>query len=345
MKIKLHYLVIAFMMQSIIYAQTNTQKIASEDSEYVLNFDGVSENQSIKYTDDATSSLIDAATDYTIEMWVYPQDNMNSGDVLLSMTDIFRLTFYTNNRFYFTHKDPSASVVNTFYNVTDDALTMNQWNHIAVICNSTDGDNGSIKLYVNGTDVSADTYEAKALIGGSEDNHVYVGSFLGNATQFPSMMAREIRVKKEAVDPSTLNIDISDANYTTDANTAILFHFAEGTGLVTENEASGTNADLGFSDAHYPTWVTLSSTVVAVNEVNLVNFSIYPNPATRFVELQSTDAIESITVFDILGKMVYTKAFDHVSKTRLNTNTLNKGLYLLSVKTAKGSASKKLIIR
>jgi len=330
-----------FLLIIALFTQGN---LLAQDSQYVLFFDQVTENQSVKYNDDATTSMMDGATDYTIEMWVLPTDNTQSGEVFLSMRNMFRLTFYTNNRFYFTHKDPNASTINTFYNVTNDALTLNQWNHIAVICNSTDGANGSIKLYVNGVDVSAQAYEAKALVGGATNNDVFVGYGGGN---YPNMMAREIRIKKEAIDPATFHTSLTDPNYATDANTTVLFHFAEGSGTTTLNSASGVNANLGFAGAHYPTWVLLSNSL-SVNNNKPITFNIYPNPVTDnhfMVQTQNNEILKNIEVTDVLGKVVSSINFDDdTTMFEVATDNLRKGIYLVKTVTNAGIGTQKLII-
>ena len=321
-------LTVAFMAINSVNAQ----------SEYVLKFDTTTENQSIKYTDDATTSMMDGATDYTIEMWVKPNDNSASGDVWVGMRNMARLTFWSNNRFYFTHKDNSTgTVANTFYNSTNDAITVNEWNHVAVVCNSTDGANGSIKLYVNGVDVTASAYDAKPLVGGDANNDVFVSYGGGD---YSNMMAREVRIKKTAVDAADFHINIADDNYVTDADTAVLFNFAEGAGLTTENAASGSIANFGFGGAHYPTWVLLSTTVAAVNSNNLINFNVYPNPANDIVNIQTEDSIKNVSIYNILGKLVFSD-----NKETLNTSNLNAGIYLIKVTTDKGIGTSKLVIK
>jgi len=308
-------------------------------SEYVLQFDNTTENQSIKYSDDATTSMMDGATDYTIEMWVKPNDNSVSSDVWVGMRNMARLTFWSNNRFYFTHKDNSTGTVsNTFYNSVNDAITLNEWNHVAVVCNSTDGANGSIKLYVNGVDVTASAYDANPLVGGDANNDVFVSYGGGD---YSNMMAREVRIKKVAVDPADFNTNLSDDNYITDADTAVLFNFAEGTGLTTVNSASGIDANFGYGGSHYPTWVLLSETVASVQNNNLTDFSVYPNPANNIVNIQSNDTVKNISIFNILGKMVYNQN----DINSVNLSNFNSGIYLIKVETEKGIGTRKLVIK
>jgi len=252
---------------------------------------------------------------------------------------MFKIVFYTNNRFYFQHLDNGT---NTYYNVTDNAITINEWNHIAVICNSTDGVSGSIKLYVNGIDVTFQNYDAKSLIGSATNNDIFVGYGVSNGGSgvYANMLAREIRIKKTAEDITNLHVDITDVNYATDSDTAAIFSFPEGAGLTTVNTASGLDANFGFGGAHYPTWVLLSSTLATKSNL-LIDFSIYPNPATDIVNIQSDDAVKNVSIFNILGKQVYSKS----NENTIDTSSLGSGIYLIKVETSKGNATRKLVIK
>ncbi len=313
----------------------------AQDSEYVLRFDNSTENQSIKYDDDVISSMMDGATDYTIEMWVKPTDATVSGDVWFGMRNMFRLTYYYNHRFYFTHKDASGGgeTTNLFFNSTEDAITLNAWNHVAVICNSTDGDNGSLKLYVNGVDMTAGTNDAISLVGGDANNDVFVSYGGGD---YSNMYAREIRVLKRAISPDELSTDLSDSNYSADDDTAVLFHFAEGEGLTTINEASGINANFGFGGSHYPTWVLLSETVVGNTYFDSTVFNSFPNPSNGSFSIKSKDLIKTIQITDVLGKKVFSESVGS-NATTVNTN-LTKGIYLMQIVTSKGSGTQKIVV-
>ncbi len=63
----------------------------------------------------------------------------------------------------------------------------------------------------------------------------------------------EVRLKNEAVNPANLHYSLYDNQYESDANTAGLFHFNEGSGTNTENVASGTNATLN-NGVNWRTW-------------------------------------------------------------------------------------------
>jgi len=309
--------------------------------DYVLEFDGV--DSRVKYDNDATLDIMNGATDYTIEVWVKPTATSIHNKVLVKRWFQYALTMYqdANKRFYFTHYDASGNA-DVFINTTNDALTIGEWNHIVVINNSTDN---TIKLYANGVDVTMDSPTAIPLSSPTGAANFYAG--YGGAGTVPFAFIDKIRVKKTAEDITTLQTSITDANYTTDADTAVLMNFDEGTGATTVNEASTVDSNLQCTGgcAEIPVWHLLSTTVSVANN-NVIDFTVYPNPATSFVKIQGEDVIKNIVIFDILGKVVFSNVFD-TNSTQLNidTNNLNTGIYLLNIETSKGSGTQKLIIK
>lgn len=329
----LFIIAMTIIAQSSIFAQ-----------EYVLRFDNSEENQSIKYSDDVVSSIMDGATDYTIEMWVKPTEDIASNDVFLSMRNTFRLTYYFNHRFYFTHKDNSSGTVTSlFFNTQEEVMTIGAWNHIAVICDSSDGAGGSLKLYVNGVDVTEGENDAIPLVGNEDNNDVFVSYGGGD---YSNMYARKVRVLKRAVPIEELHTDLYDDDYVSDDDTAILLNFTEGEGLTTLNEASGVDAAFGYGGSHYPTWVLLADTVIGTTELNVSNFSVYPNPNSNGVfYIESEDTIQNISISNLLGEIIFSKSFDS-EMTSVNIDSgLTSGIYLVNITTKLGTLSRKAVVQ
>ena len=71
------------------------------------------------------------------------------------------------------------------------------------------------------------------------------------------------------------------------------------------------------------------------------NNTVYPNPTTGLVTIQSNDVIESVKVIGMLG---------NVLKTYTNTNSidlsdLSSGNYLVNIITANGETTTKKIVK
>jgi len=214
-------------------------------NEYYLDFDG--NNDYVKYSDDATLELLDAASDYTIETWIYPVDGtIAEYDRVLQRYNSFKISMWDGNNdgnvedWYFSVSDGSGSF--SHFNTDGDAtLTLDAWNHIAIINNSAEG---SLKLYVNGVDVTqSGGYSNMNLRTSAGTDNLYIGQ-IGNGASYFGGYIDEVRLKNTAENIVDLNTNKFGNQYTSDINTAVLFHFNEGSGTNTINSASSTNATL-----------------------------------------------------------------------------------------------------
>ncbi len=89
---------------------------------------------------------------------------------------------------------------------------------------------------------------------------------------------------------------------------------------------------------------------LSVNDINSNSgFSVYPNPATDFVNLQiNQDGKYAVKIYDITGKEVLSKAPEFLSSDSdisLPVSSLSQGMYIISIEGDTQSFSKKLIIK
>ena len=86
-------------------------------------------------------------------------------------------------------------------------------------------------------------------------------------------------------------------------------------------------------------WVASSSEVLSANGFNNseVNFTVYPNPAEEKLMINSEQAIEKITIFNLLGQQIKTFQVDFKSG-EINISKLNKGMYFLNLKLEDGAS-------
>ncbi len=334
-------LTIALFTQGNLLAQDNC-----------LLYDGASASR-VRYNTDTNLDLLNSATDYTIEAWFYPSNNDIHGRVILKRWNQFAITMYRNaeQRVYLTLYNNDGSQ-KTYINSQLNVVNINQWNHIAIINNSTDN---TLKIYMNGVDVTADsagvsiTQTAITLDDAPVSPNFYVGYGGGGTT--PYAYIDKVRVKNIAEDIANLNTtDVTVENLTTDANTAVLFNFNEGTGTTTVNEATTTTGTLECRNgcAELPEWFLVNSSMAGVNETNSIAFNIYPNPVTEnhfMVQTQNNETLKNIEVTDVLGKVVRSINFDEdTTSFEVSTDNLRKGIYLVKTVTNAGIGTQKLLI-
>jgi len=84
------------------------------------------------------------------------------------------------------------------------------------------------------------------------------------------------------------------------------------------------------------------------NTAELNNISIQPNPANDFTEISATkinNLIQSVRVYDVLGKEVYASENINTNKIAIYRNSLKSGVYLVKVGFKQGEITKKLIFK
>jgi hypothetical protein len=71
---------------------------------------------------------------------------------------------------------------------------------------------------------------------------------------------------------------------------------------------------------------------------NSESFSLFPNPAKGFFVIKSAEAnlATKITLFDITGKLLFSKELTPNTENVIDTNLLAKGTYFVSVETTNG---------
>jgi uncharacterized repeat protein (TIGR01451 family) len=81
---------------------------------------------------------------------------------------------------------------------------------------------------------------------------------------------------------------------------------------------------------------------LGLDELNNL-ISVYPNPASTYFTVQSETEMEWITLTDMSGKQIQHTTADGTSQT-VGVENLEKGIYILSVKTSMGIRSSKLLV-
>ena len=93
-----------------------------------------------------------------------------------------------------------------------------------------------------------------------------------------------------------------------------------------------------------------SSAPLAVEENEMQNFALFPNPNNGNFTIQFNSVSENpiqINVHDIRGREVFTKNYNHsgLFSENLNLDTLQAGVYLVTVQDGNKKVVKKIIIK
>ncbi len=208
----------------------------------VLFFNGTTDY--VTYPSDVTLGRINAASNFVLEAWVYIPTGTSSGAVFFAREEQFNVYLETNNRLAFNEYD--GNVWTSFYS-NDNVLSNDEWHHIAVIRNTRFSN--YIHLYVDGNDVTATVGNGHSFV--TRSTSLYIGKNALSSTYFNGSID-ELRIVSRALTISDLHTSRNDVPYTSSTSVAALFHFDEGIGSTTLNEASGNNGNL----VGAPTWRT-----------------------------------------------------------------------------------------
>jgi len=89
-------------------------------------------------------------------------------------------------------------------------------------------------------------------------------------------------------------------------------------------------------------WLTV---LVGVNETGEKAFvTVYPNPANDVLNLYANTQINTVTISNNLGQVVYQGAFNS-HETKISLDALNTGIYFVKIETNNGTATQKLMVK
>lgn len=165
-----------------------------------------------------------------------------------------------------------------------------------------------------------------------------------------------------AMHNTTTSATIVDFNTTSDAN--YILRQGTKTGYTADDWAVSANG----SSSSVPNWVFSTSlekvypdefagwegikdvygdlnpvaATLSIDDVfTKANFNLYPNPADNFVEVATTLDIDTIEIYNLLGKRV--SSVKKLTSNRIDVSTLSKGLYLMKITSGTSTTTRKII--
>ena len=80
------------------------------------------------------------------------------------------------------------------------------------------------------------------------------------------------------------------------------------------------------------TWsFTTGDDLLSVEQNALTTFSVYPNPTSNILNIESTQEIDNVTVFNLLGQNVASFSKNEITNSSIDMSELSKGLYLVKI--------------
>lgn len=146
----------------------------------------------------------------------------------------------------------------------------------------------------------------------------------------------------------TISIPITSADFTS----------VGGPGSVTIADVLASVSTMRILSSPVPTWlgadvvistldldnITASTALSTEEFANTNTFEISPNPATSRLNIKLSNALDNanVTVYDVLGKKIYSKNLDTISSS-IDVSRWNTGVYLVRISTNTKTLTKRFV--
>ncbi len=81
--------------------------------------------------------------------------------------------------------------------------------------------------------------------------------------------------------------------------------------------------------------------LLSIHDIELVNFSVYPNPATNVININALTQLTKVEIYSLLG----TKVFETSKTKQIDISSLSAGVYIINAHTKNAKASAKIVIK
>ena len=327
-KITLLFALAAFILTSTISAQNYGLKTTGEAGS--------------GFSSDQIGGLLSNQTAFTIEFWYQIE-------TFAANTWIFKVEGSANNRIglltpgadnggvYVRIGDGTNHGQQPFWNT--DLKVDNGWNHVALTY-----DAGAVKLYINGLERNGG-----GITGAYPTNIADLSAAQFQIGWTTGANIDELRITKGT---ALSAIDIAKSSNPTSFDAYFDFNGnerptgADGTNTAIPNTGSDATV-LGQINNFATTYEVLDNATLSVKGRDQVSgLQIYPNPASDHVNIQlPAHTSAKVSVYNITGKLLIQHAIAGQNEVRIDTNTLAKGMYMLSFENDATKIVNKLIVR
>jgi hypothetical protein len=238
----------------------------------------------------------------------------------------------------------------------------NIWYHLALVFNGS-----TIEVFYDGLSQGTSSITAPLMSASAEINLGYMKSS-ASTTSWPKYFKGQLddyRIWSTAITSSEINANMYSCLTGTESGLEAFYKFNDATGSIATDEVGSNDAILNNMEPTTdwkvvnsaaipcrstggPSWsiqMTQTATVTVTptgidKEIATTHFSVYPNPASSQITIDTEENIETIKIIDVTGKIVETKTSNN---TTINVDQLMKGLYILEIKTENGIVHNRFI--
>ncbi len=300
-----------------------------------LDFDG-SSNQYIE-----TSTMVPLTNSFTVMGWIYAKAGHTQIFSWGSSTVNKYIQIKTNFNYTFQIYTPSV------INLSSTTSILNGWHHIAVTNNS-----GTVDIYVDGVNEGSATADfssinpTKTTLGGALLNGSIQGS--GNYD------IDELSIWNVALSGTEVSTYMSAPPVGTETGLVLAYDFnpvgvvagGDNATLTTINDLTGTFTGTltGFTlNGTTSNYINSTNSTLSVNEnINQLEFSLYPNPTKDYLNVDYANdiAVSKVKLYNNLGVLV--NEFNPSHK-QFDMSIFPAGFYFLEIGSNRGKVSYKVV--
>jgi hypothetical protein len=274
-------------------------------------------------------------SDYTIEFWMFVPSS--AGSTIHAIN-----TNFNNQGSTFIRLLPNsgASKVefwvngNSSYNTipsTTNSFTTGVWNHFAVSYNETTGE---AAIYING--LLNYSYSFTVPLGvNNQTSKICILANADNSTVTQSAIIDEVRIWSGVRSAQEIGSNYNSCMTGQEPNLLAYYDFESESGaVITDKTSNGNNGTINNINSGVNNFVAsgLDCNALSITENEQLYISLFPNPTSSILTIESNDVINSIQIFNLLGELVQTE-----KQTAFSVEQLPKGIYLLEVQTGEGT--------
>ncbi len=183
---------------------------------------------------------------------------------------------------------------------------------------------------IAGTQWNGEYYVGESANGGAPG----VITYSETGATFPYTEGEWFEVKHE------INLDASTQNLYINGDIFLDGEPFVGTGGVVANALGGVNYySAGPTNSYYIDSFRYVEGVLSTNEFENASFSVYPNPVVDQLNIKSTEAVNTVSVFDVTGKLLQTVE----NSKSIDMSSYNSGIYFVEVTIGNSTQTVKVL--
>ncbi len=302
-------------------------------------FDGTDD-----YVDCGNRSTLRFQSNFTVEAWINPTEASGFPLSFMNLTTDYKNGYgfgFINGKLRFL-VHPLSMNVTDWETLPGVNIPLNQWSHVA---GTYDGK--VIKIYLNGVLADSKTISTtvQSILWNTLPTGLYIGRYMATTPSEASYFkgsVDDVRLWRTTRSGTEIATSYNAKLAGNETNLASYWDFNEGEGTIA-GDATANNYNGTLKNG--PVWIASSTSCWGVGIDENENFSsikIYPNPFNNNVIIDGIEEETLISLFDISGKLIYSK-IEKSSSANLNTEDLINGIYLIKLNSNSGTRSFKMV--